>query len=207
MNNPNLENKTNIKWHESTINRQNLESLRGHKGMVLWFTGLSGSGKSTLANALNEALHSKKVSTYLLDGDNIRHGLCRDLGFSDKDREENIRRIGEVANLFMNAGIVTITAFVSPFKSDREKVRNIIGKDFIEIFCAANLDICEKRDTKGLYKKARLGEIKDFTGISSPYEVPNDPEIIVETGSLDLNDSVRQIMKYLREKELLNLDS
>ena len=206
MDNPNLENKTNIKWHESTINRQNLESLRGHKGMVLWFTGLSGSGKSTLANALNEALHSKKVSTYLLDGDNIRHGLCRDLGFSDKDREENIRRIGEVANLFMNAGIVTITAFVSPFRSDREKVRKIIGKDFIEIFCAANIDICETRDTKGLYKKARLGEIKDFTGISSPYEIPKDPEIRVDTGSLDLNDSVRQIMKYLSEKELLDLD-
>ena len=206
MDNPNLENKTNIKWHESTINRQNLESLRGHKGMVLWFTGLSGSGKSTLANALNEALHSKKVSTYLLDGDNIRHGLCRDLGFSDKDREENIRRIGEVANLFMNAGIVTITAFVSPFRSDREKVRKIIGEDFIEIFCAANIDICETRDTKGLYKKARLGEIKDFTGISSPYEIPKAPEIRVDTGSLDLNDSVRQIMKYLSEKELLDLD-
>ena len=207
MNNSNLENKTNIKWHESTINRQNLESLRGHKGIVLWFTGLSGSGKSTLANALNEALHSKKISTYLLDGDNIRHGLCRDLGFSDKDREENIRRIGEVANLFMNAGIVTITAFVSPFRSDREKVRKIIGKDFIEIFCAANLDICETRDTKGFYKKARKGEIKYFTGISSPYEIPNDPEIIVDTGLLDINASVRQIMKYLREKELLNLDN
>ena len=207
MNNFNLENKNNIKWHESSINRQNLETLRGHKGMVLWFTGLSGSGKSTLANALNEALHAKKISTYLLDGDNIRHGLCRDLGFSDKDREENIRRIGEVANLFMNAGIVTITAFVSPFRSDREKVRKIIGQDFIEIFCAASLNICETRDTKGLYKKARLGEIKDFTGISSPYEIPQDPEIIVETGSLDLNDSVEQIMKYLNAQELLNLDN
>ena len=207
MNNFNLENKNNIKWHASSINRQNLETLRGHKGMVLWFTGLSGSGKSTLANALNEALHEKKISTYLLDGDNIRHGLCRDLGFSDKDREENIRRIGEVANLFMNAGIVTITAFVSPFRSDREKVRKIIGQDFIEIFCAASLNICETRDTKGLYKKARLGEIKDFTGISSPYEIPQDPEIIVETGSLDLNDSVEQIMKYLNAQELLNLDN
>ena len=204
MNNPDLK---NIKWHNSTIDRKNLESLRGHKGMVLWFTGLSGSGKSTLANALNEALHAKKISTYLLDGDNIRHGLCRDLGFSDKDREENIRRIGEVANLFMNAGIVTITAFVSPFRSDREKVRKIIGQDFIEIFCAASLNICETRDTKGLYKKARLGEIKDFTGISSPYEIPQDPEIIVETGSLDLNDSVGQIMKYLNAQELLNLDN
>jgi len=207
MNNPYLENEKNIKWHNSIISRENLESLRGHKGMVMWLTGLSGSGKSTLANALNEALHNKKISTYLLDGDNIRHGLCKDLGFSDKDREENIRRIGEVANLFMNAGIVTITAFVSPFKSDRDKVRKIIGKDFIEIFCAANLDICEKRDTKGLYKKARMGQIKDFTGISSPYEIPNNPEIIVETGLLDINASVRQILKYLSQKELLDLDN
>ena len=207
MINPKLENNKNIKWHNSSISRQNLESLRGHKGMVIWFTGLSGSGKSTLANALNEALHAKRISTYLLDGDNIRHGLCKDLGFSDKDREENIRRIGEVANLFMNAGIVTITAFVSPFRSDREKVRDIICKDFVEIYCAANLDICEKRDTKGLYKKARMGEIKDFTGISSPYEIPNEPEIIVETGLLDLHASVIQIMKYLSEKELLNLDN
>ena len=207
MNNPNLENTKNIKWHKSTINRQKLESLRGHKGMVIWFTGLSGSGKSTLANALNEALHTKKISTYLLDGDNIRHGLCKDLGFSDKDREENIRRIGEVANLFMDAGIVTLTAFVSPFRSDREKIRKIIGKDFIEIFCSANLDVCETRDTKGLYKKARMGEIKDFTGISSPYEIPVDPEVIVETGFLDINSSVKQIMKYLSEKELLNLDT
>jgi len=207
MNNPYLENEKNIKWHNSIISRENLESLRGHKGMVMWLTGLSGSGKSTLANALNEALHNKKISTYLLDGDNIRHGLCKDLGFSNKDREENIRRIGEVANLFMNAGIVTITAFVSPFKSDRDKVRKIIGKDFIEIFCAANLDICEKRDTKGLYKKARMGQIKDFTGISSPYEIPNNPEIIVETGLLDINASVRQILKYLSQKELLDLDN
>ena len=207
MKNPNLENKKNIKWHNSSISRNDLESLRGHKGFVIWFTGLSGSGKSTLANALNEDLYAQKISTYLLDGDNIRYGLCKDLGFSDKDREENIRRIGEVANLFMNAGIVTITAFVSPFKSDRDRVRNIIGKDFIEIFCAANLDICETRDTKGLYKKARKREIKDFTGISSPYEIPNDPEIIVNTGLLEISDSVGQIMKYLREKELLNLDN
>ena len=196
----------NIKWHPSSVDREMLEGLRGHKGMVLWFTGLSGSGKSTLANALNEFLHSKGISTFILDGDNIRHGLCKDLGFSDKDREENIRRIGEVSNLFMNAGIVTITAFVSPFQSDRKKVREIIGKDFVEIFCAANLDICEKRDTKGLYKKARLGEIKDFTGISSPYEIPSNPEIIVDTGSLDLLKSVRQIIDYLNEKKLLNVN-
>tara|TARA_Y100000589_G_scaffold204033_1_gene192478 strand:- start:75 stop:701 length:627 start_codon:yes stop_codon:yes gene_type:complete len=197
-------NDKNIKWHPTLVNREKLESLRGHKGLVLWFTGLSGAGKSTLANAVNESLHSKGISTFLLDGDNIRHGLCSDLGFSDKDREENIRRIGEVANLFMNAGIVTITAFVSPFQSDREKVRKIIGNDFIEIFCAANLDICERRDTKGLYKKARAGEIKEFTGISSPYEIPINPEIIVDTGSLDLLSSVSVVVDYLYEKKLLD---
>ena len=193
----------NIKWHKLSIDRKKLEKMRGHKSMVLWFTGLSGSGKSTLANALNEALHVKGISTYVLDGDNIRHGLCKDLGFSDSDREENIRRIGEVANLFMDAGIVAITAFVSPFKADRDKVRNIIGNnDFIEIYCAANLSVCEKRDTKGLYKKARLGEIKEFTGISSPYEVPDNPEIIIDTGNIGLNDSVQKIMTYL-EKNLI----
>ena len=196
----------NIKWHNITIDRRKLEKMRGHKGLVLWFTGLSGSGKSTLANALNEYLHSKGLSTFVLDGDNIRHGLCNDLGFSDEDRMENIRRIGEVANLFMNAGIITITAFVSPFKKDREKVRKIIGStDFIEIYCAANLEVCEARDTKGLYKKARLGEIKEFTGISSPYEIPLDPDIIVETGTMGLTDSVKQIVDHLNRMNFLYL--
>ncbi len=163
---------TNIKWHNLTIDREKLEKMRGHKGMVIWFTGLSGSGKSTLANALNE---------------------------------ENIRRIGEVANLFMNAGIITITAFVSPFISDRDKVRKIIGsKDFIEVYCAADIKVCENRDTKGLYKKARLGEIKEFTGISSPYEAPLNPEIVVDTGSLDLNDSVEKVINYLKKENFLN---
>ena len=195
----------NIKWHNLTIDRAKLEKMRGHKGMVLWLTGLSGSGKSTLANALNESLHKKGLSTFILDGDNIRHGLCKDLGFSDQDREENIRRIGEVANLFMNAGIITITAFVSPFKKDRLAVKKIIGsEDFIEIYCAANLDVCEARDTKGLYKKARLGQIKDFTGISSPYEIPDDPNIIVDTGLMSLNDSVKQIITYLNKKNFLD---
>ena len=196
---------TNIKWHNLTIDREKLEKMRGHKGMVIWFTGLSGSGKSTLANALNEVLHLDGFSTYVLDGDNIRHGLCKDLGFSDEDREENIRRIGEVANLFMNAGIITITAFVSPFISDRDKVRKIIGsKDFIEVYCSADIKVCENRDTKGLYKKARLGEIKEFTGISSPYEAPHNPEIVVDTGSLDLNDSVEKIINYLKKENFLN---
>ena len=198
--------KNNIKWHNFAVDREKLEKMRGHKGMVLWLTGLSGSGKSTLANALNEVLHSEGLSTYLLDGDNIRHGLCKDLNFSDEDRQENIRRIGEVANLFMDAGIITITAFVSPFKADREKVRAIIGSDdFIEIYCSADIDVCEGRDTKGLYKKARLGEIKEFTGISSPYEIPSDPEIIVETGVLDLKNSVAKIVEYLNKKKLINL--
>ena len=196
----------NIKWHNLSIDRNKLEKMRGHKGMVLWFTGLSGSGKSTLANALNEELHLKGISTYVLDGDNIRHGLCKDLGFSDKDRNENIRRIGEVANLFMNAGIVTLTAFVSPFKADRDQVRSIIGNDdFIEIYCAANLDICERRDTKGLYKKARSGEINDFTGISSPYEIPLDPQITIDTGSLDLINCVKQIIDYLNKRNLISI--
>ena len=194
----------NIKWHNLTIDRNKLEKMRGHKGMVIWFTGLSGSGKSTLANAVNEVLHLDGLSTYVLDGDNIRHGLCKDLGFSDEDREENIRRIGEVANLFMNAGIITITAFVSPFNNDRNKVRNIIGsKDFIEVYCSADIDVCESRDTKGLYKKARLGEIKEFTGISSPYEAPVNPEIVVDTGTLNLNDSVEEVINYLREQNLI----
>ncbi len=194
----------NIKWHNLTIDREKLERMRGHKGIVLWFTGLSGSGKSTLANALNESLHKRGLSTFILDGDNIRHGLCKDLGFSDEDREENIRRIGEVANLFMNAGIITITAFVSPFKNDREKVKNIIGpQDFIEVYCAASLNVCESRDTKGLYKKARKGEIKDFTGISSPYEPPSKPNIVVETGSLDIKNSVQKIIDYLIQINLL----
>ena len=194
----------NIKWHNLTIDRYKLEKMRGHRGMVIWFTGLSGSGKSTLANAVNEVLHLDGLSTYVLDGDNVRHGLCKDLGFSDEDREENIRRIGEVANLFMNAGIITITAFVSPFISDRNKVRKIIGsKDFIEVYCSADIDVCESRDTKGLYKKARLGEIKEFTGISSPYEAPANPEIVVDTGFLGLNDSVEKVINYLREQNLL----
>ena len=194
----------NIKWHNLTIDRNKLEKMRGHKGMVIWFTGLSGSGKSTLANAVNEVLHLDGLSTYVLDGDNIRHGLCKDLGFSDEDREENIRRIGEVANLFMNAGIITITAFVSPFNNDRNNVRKIIGsKDFIEVYCSADIDVCESRDTKGLYKKARLGEIKEFTGISSPYEAPVNPEIVVDTGNLNLNDSVEEVINYLREQNLI----
>jgi adenylylsulfate kinase len=189
---------TNIVWHHSTVTRAARAHQRGHRSAILWFTGLSGAGKSTLANAVNSALFEQGLACYVLDGDNIRHGLCKDLGFSDADREENIRRIGEVAKLFVDAGVVALTAFVSPFKADRDKVRALVEPgDFIEIHCAADLTVCEERDTKGLYAKARAGEIKEFTGISSPYEAPEAPELLVDTGSQTLEESVAQVLAYL----------
>jgi adenylylsulfate kinase len=167
---------TNIVWHEASVDRAARADKRGHRSAILWFTGLSGSGKSTLANAVNAALFERGLATYVLDGDNVRHGLCKDLGFSDADREENIRRIGEVAKLFLDAGVIVLTAFVSPFRADRDKARDLVEEgDFFEIFCAADLDVCESRDPKGLYAKARSGAIKEFTGISSPYEAPDTP--------------------------------
>ena len=191
-------NSSNIVWHKSSVNRESIEQRRNHKSAILWFTGLSGSGKSTLANAVNAALFNKGLSTYVLDGDNIRHGLCKDLGFSDSDREENIRRIGEVSKLFLDAGIIVLTAFVSPFRSDREKARRLVKEnDFVEIYCAANLEVCEERDTKGLYAKARAGQIKDFTGISSPYEEPQKPELNVDTGLKGLDESVDDVISKL----------
>ena len=191
-------NSSNIVWHKASVNRESIEQRRNHKSAILWFTGLSGSGKSTLANAVNAALFNKGLSTYVLDGDNIRHGLCKDLGFSDSDREENIRRIGEVSKLFLDAGIIVLTAFVSPFRSDREKARRLVKEnDFVEIYCAANLGVCEERDTKGLYAKARSGQIKDFTGISSPYEEPQEPELKVDTGLKSLDESVDDVISKL----------
>ena len=199
-----LSKATNIVWHQSSVNREARSQQRGHSSAILWFTGLSGSGKSTLANAVNVALHKDGYSTYVLDGDNIRHGLCKDLGFSDLDREENIRRIGEVSKLFLDAGIIVLTAFVSPFRVDRDKARSLVGEnDFIEIYCSADLDICEKRDTKGLYAKARKGEIKHFTGISSPYEEPNNPDLIIDTGVKELNECVDEILTKLIELEII----
>ncbi len=193
-------NSSNIVWHSASVNRECLEQRRNHKSTILWFTGLSGSGKSTLANAVNAALFEKGLSTYVLDGDNIRHGLCKDLGFSDSDREENIRRIGEVSKLFLDAGIIVLTAFVSPFRSDREKARRLVNEnDFLEIYCAANLEVCEKRDTKGLYAKARAGQIKDFTGISSPYEEPQNPDLKVDTGLKTLDECVDEVIEKLIE--------
>jgi adenylylsulfate kinase len=182
---------TNIVWHEASVDRAARADKRGHRSAILWFTGLSGSGKSTLANAVNAALFERGLATYVLDGDNVRHGLCKDLGFSDADREENIRRIGEVAKLFLDAGVIVLTAFVSPFRADRDKARDLVeAGDFFEIFCAADLDVCESRDPKGLYAKARSGAIKEFTGISSPYEAPDTPELKIDTGAQELAESV-----------------
>ena len=192
-------NSTNIAWHHTSVDRAAWAQQRSHRSAILWFTGLSGAGKSTLANAVNAALFEQGLACYVLDGDNIRHGLCKDLGFSDADREENIRRIGEVAKLFVDAGVVALTAFVSPFKADRDKVRALVPTgDFIEIHCAADLGVCEQRDTKGLYAKARAGEIKEFTGISSPYEAPEHPELCVNTGEQTLEQGVAQVLAYLQ---------
>jgi len=195
---------TNIVWHHSSVDRAARAHQRGHRSAILWFTGLSGAGKSTLANAVNSALFEQGLACYVLDGDNIRHGLCTDLGFSDADREENIRRIGEVAKLFLDAGVVVLTAFVSPFRADRDKARALVeAGDFVEIHCAADLGVCEERDTKGLYAKARAGTIKDFTGISSPYEAPEQPELRVDTGSQSLDDCVAQVVAYLIQETII----
>ncbi|MDR2876543.1 MAG: adenylyl-sulfate kinase [Chromatiales bacterium] len=192
---------SNVVWHHAAIDRAMREKQNGHKSAVLWFTGLSGSGKSTLAHAVEERLYAAGSRTYVLDGDNIRHGLCGDLGFSDTDRVENIRRIGEVSKLFVEGGTIALTAFISPFRADRDRVRGLLAAgDFIEIYCKASLDVCEGRDVKGLYKKARAGEIKAFTGISSPYEEPLNAELVVDTGSQSLDESAELVMKLLRER-------
>ena len=195
---------TNIVWHKASVDRAAWAEKRGHRSAILWFTGLSGSGKSTLANAVNAALFERGLATYVLDGDNVRHGLCKDLGFSDADREENIRRIGEVAKLFLDAGVIVLTAFVSPFRADRDKARELVEQgDFLEIFCAADLDVCESRDPKGLYAKARSGAIKEFTGISSPYEAPESPELKIDSGSQELTESVQVVLKALEARGVI----
>jgi len=191
---------TNVTWHEHKVTRQEREELLGQKGVVLWFTGLSGSGKSTVANEVAYKLHTMGRLTYVLDGDNIRHGLNKNLGFSPEDRNENIRRISEVANLFADAGAIAITAFISPYKNYRNYCRELVGEGrFLEIFCKASLETCEKRDTKGLYKKAREGIIKDFTGINAPYEEPEKPELICDTDTETVEESADKVMKKLEE--------
>jgi len=200
-----MKKSSNTFWHQATISRPNREQLNKHGSAILWFTGLSGSGKSTLAHAVEDELYRRSCRTTVLDGDNVRHGLCGDLGFSEHDRTENIRRIGQVAVLFVDAGVIVLTAFISPFRVDRHRVRMMVEKqdDFIEIFCNCPLDICEQRDVKGLYQRARKGEITDFTGISSPYEEPQNPDLVVDTGHDDLGQCVDQVIEYLEERGLI----
>jgi adenylylsulfate kinase len=199
---------SNTVWHHATVTRTRREKQNGHKSVILWFTGLSGAGKSTLAHAVEEHLHQRGCHTYVLDGDNVRHGLCGDLGFSDKDRAENIRRIGNAAKLFIEAGVIVLTAFISPFRADRRMVRNmVLHGDFLEIYCQAPLDVCEARDVKGLYKKARNGLISDFTGISSPYEEPANAELTLQTGTIPLEDCVQRVIQLLEERGVLVADN
>ena len=187
--------------HEYQVNRNDRRTLNKHNSFLIWFTGLSGSGKSTLANALEKKLHRDGVKTYSLDGDNIRKGINKDLSFSPEDRTENIRRIAEIANLFVDAGMVVLAAFVSPYKKDRKNIEDIVGKDnFVEIFINTSLEECEKRDVKGLYKKARKGEIKDFTGIDAPYEAPDQPDIEVKTDLMSIEESVQFIYERINKK-------
>jgi len=182
------------------------EQRNGHRSVVLWFTGLSGSGKSTIAHAVEERLYKEGANTFVFDGDNVRHGLCADLGFSDANRKENIRRIGEMARLFVEAGIIPLAAFISPFRSDRERVRHLVEDgDFIEIYCQCPLEICESRDVKGLYRRARAGEVREFTGISSPYEEPVNPELVLETGKIPLEECVNAVMALLRKQDVVTM--
>jgi len=194
---------TNVVWHHAHVTRAEQEKQHGHKSAVLWFTGLSASGKSTLANAVAGALFEGGKHTYVLDGDNIRHGLNKDLGFTPEDRVENIRRIGEVAKLFVDAGVIALTAFISPYREDRDKARQINGDDFIEIYVKCDLDVCEQRDPKGLYKKARAGEIPNFTGISAPYEEPLSPELVIDTSHESLEESAARVIAFLQEKGIV----
>lgn len=195
----------NTIYHNATITRERRNRLNNHKSAVIWFTGLSGSGKSTLAHSVEEELHKLGCRTFVMDGDNVRHGLSSNLTFSDDDRKENIRRIGEAAKLMMEAGIISFTAFISPFKKDRNLVRQLLPPgDFIEIYCKASLEVCESRDVKGLYKLARAGKIKNYTGIDSPYEAPDNPELVVNTANEPLEESVAKVINFLKSKEIIS---
>jgi adenylylsulfate kinase len=201
-----MSNNKNIVWHGHHVKKEQRSKLKSQKSCILWFTGLSGSGKSTLANALETKLLELKKHTYLLDGDNIRMGLNKDLSFSDEDRIENIRRIGEVSKLFVDSGVIVLIAFISPFIKDREQVRNLVAKDeFIEVFVDTSLEICESRDPKGLYKKARDGEIKNFTGIDSPYEYPKNPEIHIINDKSDISENIDIIVDYLEKNGYIDV--
>lgn len=194
----------NVVWHQTKVTREQRHSANGHRGAVLWFTGLSASGKSTMAHAVEEVLHNEGHHTFVLDGDNVRHGLCSDLGFSMEDRDENLRRVGEVAKLFLEAGVIVLSAFISPLRNERERVRALVPHgDFIEIFCAAPLEVCERRDPKGLYERAKKGEIANFTGISSPYEIPLNPDLLLETHTLTVDDCVSRVMQLVGQRGLI----
>ncbi|MBR5902209.1 adenylyl-sulfate kinase [bacterium] len=200
------DNERNIVWHAKSVSREKREAFNRHRGCVLWYTGLSGSGKSTVANKVEELLSQRNAQTYLLDGDNIRFGLNSDLGFDEKDRRENIRRIGEVAKLFADSGTIVSVAFISPYRADRQKARSIVeeaGLDFIEIYVKCDLAVCEGRDPKGLYKKARSGEIKNFTGLDAPYEEPLAPELALESGKYDPETLSKQVLEFLNRKHIL----
>jgi len=195
---------TNIVWHPGAVTRGDRETLNGHRGCIVWLTGLSGSGKSTIAVELEKRLWDRGVRAFVLDGDNIRHGLNKNLGFSPADRTENIRRIGEVAKLFTEAGMVAITAFISPYRADREQVRALVpAGDFVEVLVDCPLEVCEQRDVKGLYEKARAGKIPEFTGISAPYEPPLEPELTLRTHELSVTDSVARVVGFLEARGIV----
>src|ERR1700685_1712081 len=196
--------ETNVTWHDHKVSKAERAKLNRHRGAVLWFTGLSACGKSTIANTVDHLLHNRGMHTYVLDGDNIRLGLNKNLGFSAEDRAENIRRIGEVAKLFCEAGTIALTAFISPYKADRNAVRALLGSgEFVEIYVKASVETCEKRDPKGLYKKARAGEIKNFTGISDPYEAPEKPELVLDSDKKGIDDLALEVVSYLEKEGIL----
>lgn len=194
----------NVVWHPSSVTRERREALNGHRSVILWFTGLSNSGKSTIAHAVEERLFELKCRTFVFDGDNVRHGLCADLGFSRAERDENIRRIGEMSKLFVEAGVIALTAFISPFRAERNRVRNLVPEgDFLEIYVKCPVEVCEQRDVKGHYRKARNGEIKEFTGISSPYEEPTHPDLVVTTDTMAVTEGVDAVIGLLRARGII----
>jgi len=193
----------NVVWHEPMVNRADRATQQGHKSAVLWFTGLSGAGKSTIAHAVEHELHSMGCHTYVLDGDNVRHGLCGDLSFSADARSENIRRIAELGKLFVDAGVIALSAFISPFREDRRRAKTLLGDDMLEIHCACSLQECERRDVKGMYKRARRGELADFTGISSPYETPEHADLIIHTDQDSVQECTRQVIDALHQRGII----
>jgi adenylylsulfate kinase len=204
MNEKSQNKSPNTVWHHATVTRQRREQLNGHRSVILWTTGLSASGKSTLCHMVEERLYQKGCRTFVFDGDNVRHGLCSDLGFSAADRKENIRRVGEMTKLFVETGIIVLTAFISPFRADRKWVRDLVGDhDFIEVYCSCPLDICEQRDAKGIYRRARAGEVKEFTGISSPYEEPENPDLVLSTGERSIEECVQQMLTILEDRGII----